>query len=977
MTWQGVFLGGQLTIIAVVYPLVVGFISVLFQDKSAKTIIFPVYKKYSGFMFAGLSGMAFAIFIIGCFFLRSFLDDITYSAFCIASAIWLFCNILMTAWFFTKTFIILNDESRNELITRFSIQEACISDISSRLKISIIKNSKGYDLLKEKDSDILSADSYSYSYSEIDFSKITKKVKDKYEISNINYTLINTAIYLQTLILKVKKIEKCEIFIQPYKQEGSIYILAKYNGFKINPIVKFLIIISFTFEKTKIIDNDKDLMKNFDSFIQPLYEALKNNNPKGFENAVENLVTYHTTISEVLSFIDDDNLPTNWLLLSSNSFWGRTYFRELLNEYYQLAKEAIDKMPDNTSFYKEILYLHKRLYANRENITSIEVVEFIQGNYYLWELLLTWRSFENTLSLRAHDSYEEIIYNFISSWESWPRFYIELKTKRSYDVNNTLLAFLTHLKLTSATSISAIRFNNYDAAGWGVDMLNYWLEHLGTKDYFHEEYAWKSVLINHTILKLKPTSKIWENILNGEKFLMEAAYDLAIKNAHIDLRVLCACYLLLKPKSLEKEEKDILKQYVLALLEGKRIHSSNDLYPVNPISHAGELVGVYFRLRDYTRSGSDSYGAWLNSVLEYYGKIFKERLVMGRIYSGWGANGVKSLDIAFIQIVLSRSQHEWRLPREWYEALKSNYFKRKDIESLIYDLNDWINCVEKINNSILIEEDNYELLRENFIKSINAILLDIQLYSNQSIIDAPIDQERLNEMAHNASTIFEETNPPFPMNLFNIDRRYDNPPTNFSGGVNLRAYPKQYIAKDIESVTVANEDLAIQEDITNNLKLNIFKEIINYSLTNTKTYDSFENIISGILKEIKAIQSPILFIGNQNLKNRLRKLKYQPDLEGINFIKYKENFGDRYICHIGQCEVYSLPFSDIDYCILTSKNIFDKLIYFKLNPNSFVDINYLQDEANPLEGDLKLSYKIEVALKPSQIAIKLLLEENK
>ena len=42
LEWQQGILTGQLTIVGVVYPLVIGLISILFQNKSAKKTIFPI-----------------------------------------------------------------------------------------------------------------------------------------------------------------------------------------------------------------------------------------------------------------------------------------------------------------------------------------------------------------------------------------------------------------------------------------------------------------------------------------------------------------------------------------------------------------------------------------------------------------------------------------------------------------------------------------------------------------------------------------------------------------------------------------------------------------------------------------------------------------------------------------------------------------------------------------------------------------------
>lgn len=115
LSWQGAFISGQLTIIGVVYPLVVGLVSILFQNKSAKRVIFPIYQKYSGFMFAGLSGLALSAFIIIGYFLRPTLGESVYVAICLTSAMWLTSNLLLTAWFFVKTFRMLcNPPNRSQ-----------------------------------------------------------------------------------------------------------------------------------------------------------------------------------------------------------------------------------------------------------------------------------------------------------------------------------------------------------------------------------------------------------------------------------------------------------------------------------------------------------------------------------------------------------------------------------------------------------------------------------------------------------------------------------------------------------------------------------------------------------------------------------------------------------------------------------------------------------------------------------------------
>jgi hypothetical protein len=52
------------TLIGIVFPLVVGLVSVLFQKKSSRIHIQSAYQLHSGYMFAGLSALSLAGFIM-------------------------------------------------------------------------------------------------------------------------------------------------------------------------------------------------------------------------------------------------------------------------------------------------------------------------------------------------------------------------------------------------------------------------------------------------------------------------------------------------------------------------------------------------------------------------------------------------------------------------------------------------------------------------------------------------------------------------------------------------------------------------------------------------------------------------------------------------------------------------------------------------------------------------------------------------
>lgn len=960
LNWQGGFLAGQLTIVGVVYPLVVSLISVLFQNKSAKKTIFPIYQKYSGFMFAGLSGLTLSGFIILGYFLRAHLNDSAYIAFSITSALWLASNIFLTAWFFVQTFRMLDDVSRDRLVLRFSIHESCEFDIRERIKQILIQDAVDQKLLINPNEHVL--DVLTYKYSDNDYDEVTRIIARGEVVKDIRYGLINIAILLQMTILKSAKIEGCTIVINTLKnsQNGKEMVVARYDGFKVNPIVKLLIKGAFSFRRDDI-QAQLGVSEILYGFIGSASDALRDGNAKEFSDAVENIADWHTEIALALSFKNNEGDGDNWLLLPSGGFLGRSYLDELLGEYHRLARESVEKIPDNSSFYNAMLYLHKRIFASRDELVKQESRSLIQGSYYMWYLLIEWRSYSSgSGDVRIANKYEDILYDFVGAWESW-LMYIEPRSKRSGDIERAYPAFITHLEFTASTAISALRFNNYEAAGWGVDMLNNWLRNLSFDEHWNAEYLWRSVLLNHCQLLKGPDDPAWQLILKGNKYDSSAAFNLAYKNTSFDLRILTACYILLKPG---EDQRELLIGYVKTLLSGASIHPTGAVSgSQHCISNAGDLLGAYIRHRDYRYYGEGAYGGWLSSILKSFGRIYEERRVSGRIYSGWGANDPKSMNMAYIEIAISLSGRKWGLSNDWEEAILSDAFRHVDRESLVSDLRDWIKIAQEERPYILFDEESADELISNFCDSITEIIHRIEKAQVESVVGADIDRDRLREFGIASSGIFKNTaTPTFPINLFESIKYKEEMDDNLTCVLNITNYKKEDVALGVETNRSINEDKVFAKHVSGNVQINVLRKLLRYPLSASYKYKSIDNILSDINKLVDSMSCPVLFVGSQSLLNTLHRASYDRDIADKHEISRRDGFDNEYICHIKRCEVYRLRFTDVDYCLLTTKELFDKVEFRKIADGQFVEADFIPNEDNESIGELQLKYWMDVHL---------------
>src|SRR5690606_23218594 len=105
-------------------------------------------------------------------------------------------------------------------------------------------------------------------------------------------------------------------------------------------------------------------------------------------------------------------------------------------------------------------------------------------------------------------------------------------------------------------------------------------------------------------------------------------------NAAFDLRVIAACYILLKP---DLNDDDKVREYIRALLSGDSIHPTGTIgRRAKSVSKASDILGAYIRHRDYPNYGEGTYGGWLSNVLYSFGRVNEQKKISGRIYSGWG-----------------------------------------------------------------------------------------------------------------------------------------------------------------------------------------------------------------------------------------------------------------------------------------------------------------------------------------------------
>ena len=964
----GMLLTGQITIVGLIYPLVISLVSILFQDKAGKKVIFSLYQKYSGFMFAGLSGLSLAIILAFSLILNAALTDRLSLILNTTLTFWFIFNLFLTVWFFIKTLSVLDENQKDEFVFRFVTNEVCETDLKQRIRSVYLKGLFQYKLLRNSNDDVLAIPNDLISNR---YDKEVSYVAGKYkELLNVSLWKINLAIWLQSNILK-KSIDinntesnkyKFYVCIPEFTNGDKNVVLTKYSGFDINILVSLLIKNSVRYEK-KSNKTDISISSALEAFTSPIYTALNNNDEGQFVESLDRLAMYHIQLAEVLSFENPDGKYDNWLLLNEGT-WGFSYFTNFMREYYVLLKQTVDKIPSNTQYFYHSLRFYRKIFFEQKYITQSEAETVLRNTLFLWVALLKWKNLSDKADVAVSDGFEDSINNFVSVWEEWKNTYIKHKYK---EVDRSYKILFEHLKYTAEMVVESLSFDNDYALSWSTDMLIHWRDRTLDVQTYKEEFLWHSKVIDIEMLFNEDTD-LWLKIRKGSDKNLESAINIALKNAYIDTRFLTVCSMLANSDDVPR-----IKPYIDALLEEKRLHSTGTIdTQVKSINQASKLLGVYIRHKKFHSGGVESYSGWQAKLIESFSRKFSQKMVSGRMYAGWYN---VSIDNEFVQLIVSYSSSKWKLSRDWFDILKSDIYSFSNREDMTRNFRDLIDVAQKTSDYKLLSSEitSEEVLdyRTNFVESMKELINEIEQINNSHIINSAIDKTMLFEVAEVASNKFIADGTKFPINMFDEIRKEKSGLIS-SNRVFQEDFEKSYIMSE-DRPKIHNMVELCGEMISDHLRNVVLNKVVRTNVTDELCFESLESMLFYILSYVQMPDAVLLC--HYSLSTLIFDLcKNKQKVEQFKITKI---YSEEYFCKIGDCEVYKDSFNIVNSCILTTKDRFKDLVLQDFEDDNIVNIVFDENEQDKTKGDLSFDYKLDIETDENKSFIKLnLIPEN-
>ena len=964
-------LGGQLTIIGIVYPMVVGLVSVIFQRKSARKIVHAAYQTYSGFMLAGLSGLCLSGFMLCGLLLRTFVGNYNYAIICGISIIWMMLNIALSVWFFVQSLSVLDDEKRERMVLRFLTTDILSAHVKSQLHSSFLNNPVKSQIIKNERYSNLTFEDYSF---ENDYSVIKSEISIQEVIKDIYVRPLKIILWLVNMHGRLKKKQIAIALFSRLDSRSEFDTLPLFKVKNIESEHVLITLLTRCFRTGIATQRHIATDRIIKGLLGDAIDALASADINAFDEAIEGFCRDITTFTDGFNFRQGQQTD-NLLLLADDIFLDRSFTDKLYTELYQLFRQAVIRIDVSERFYTKCMNIPGMLCSKRESISFKEIQLALMYTFYSWDILVRW-GHANTgrLDLTQRQSYEALLRNFVEIWEGWTDGlkYISKKTGGQQLYHDTLKEHLFTLPDIVACAVLSGESGSVD---WAVDLMNRWLHTARRSADSHNTalFSWQEFIVTQATLDGEIVFSP-ENTPLRKPVEFSQLQDSFYKNALTDLRLLTAAFIISKPDAVQNKECQFA---VSTLLDGSLVENTGGFERLSDsMATSTDIIDVFIRLLTWDKSerrdATNSPGNIIRKLSSAHGKS----LVSGRTYMGRRLGGIEDLIPQIAELSVLRCGDTSSVSHKMKAIVASNVLSYQLLQNIVGNLSSLHNAINKLTGAAFVAENIFNERRQK----VSELIQEYQdLFTNQieqEIINSPVSSTILGNFGSVVSEFFNKSlNKNMLFSLFGNITPAPVENSNIMGRI--------FFSMD-------------KQDVTDNFsrKIHGFEENCAYALINEHVLDlldllsrqpaqryidvtSFTELMSVVHDYDDLQEGDYLIVGDERLWDQFNEYRANTidSVEGKEDILFYDE--DRKVQIRGKeksCSLYIRPHFDAIDAVLVNKNYFEEYKIKSEGENIFT-FNAEEVDGKPLEIALHSQYEGE-AVFSGQIKIRFTLRND-
>ncbi|ENF1950587.1 hypothetical protein ABQK02_003819 [Salmonella enterica subsp. enterica] len=742
-------LGGQLTIIGIVYPMVVALVSVIFQRKSARKIVHAAYQTYSGFMLAGLSGLCLSGFMLCGLLLRTFVGNYNYAIICGISIIWMMLNIALSVWFFVQSLSVLDDEKRERMVLRFLTADILSAHVKSQLHSIFLNNPVKSQIIKNERYSNLTFEDYSF---ENDYSVIKSKVSIQEVIKDIYVRPLKIILWLVNMHGRLKKKQIAIALFSRLDSRGEFDTLPLFKVKNIESEHVLINLLTRCFHTGIATKRHIATDRIINGLLGDAIDALASADINAFDEAIEGFCRDITTFTDGFNFRQGQQTD-NLLLLADDIFWDRSFTDKLYTELYQLFRQAVIRIDVSERFYTKCMNVPRMLCSKRESISFKEIQLALMYTFYSWDILVRW-GHANTgrLDLTQRQSYEALLRDFVEIWEGWTDGlkYISKKTGGQQLYHDTLKEHLFTLPDIVACAVLSGESGSVD---WAVDLMNRWFHKARGSYESHQSglFFWQEFIVTQATLDGKIVFRP-EITPAGKPVEIPQQLDIFYKNTLTDLRLLTAAFIISKPVAVQNTQCQFA---VSTLLDGSLVEKTGGFERLSDsMATSTDIIDVFIRLLTWDKSergdATNSPGNIIRKLSSAHGKS----LVSGRTYMGRRLGGIEDLIPQIAELSVLRCGDTNSVSPKMKAIVASNLLPYQFLQKIVSNLASLHNAINKLTGAAFVADDAFTEKQQKVSDLIQEYLDLFTNHIQQEIIHSPVSSTILDSFGSIISEIF-------------------------------------------------------------------------------------------------------------------------------------------------------------------------------------------------------------------------------
>jgi len=1011
----------QAAIAALVYPIVIAFVTLLVDRNSTTRATLHIYLHDSAALLAGLS----ALLLVGemglQYFMLSYANDSALALWLVLDSSWFALNMVLTIYFLYRTFEFMRPLQRYEITRRYAISVAWPQEARHHLAKHIFGSAildhllpgAAYGTQKGNSPSVL----LGYTGLEDGAPSVRRQLgRRRRQLVDIRFRLLGWAISGW-----LEKSTKSQVAprqdaswsapsgavisfpLDPFEiYKGDTTLCQVKDGASPSWLQRLMIRLSFKFAAPRhsVELSINDILLDFQA---EAIAAIRSGEQDSFEDSVNRLLGLFESLVDASSVLDSSGDQSNLTLLPDRNHWFSRPIHEIwrrrIIDLFEAASRKLSVGEDYVSFLTRV---PNRLFSRaQESAVSALLLDSVSMSpILLWRVQDWWTNMleqqgqidhgpckEGTLRPPFFGIHDRVLRSFVGSWESLRDSIISSRgnavdwrlTRQSADLLDA------HLAHTLVMLMRSVTLGDVNSAEWLTDVLVRWYEQIR----FRLEGSSHVFLRRQRLLTIDLISADWEVVKKRVQLESQGVPDTvaphAILGACLNNLWIDTCCIALFELAVWGKPCDCTRslpaRIFASIAGGEPLRPGGDSH-----AHSNLFIGpddlILAILRQ--RFADARYNARLDGYVDKIADLSRAEMVSGRIYSRSGSDDLDSLDEGCLLVLMLTLPANWSASREIIEILagwsRTDSDRVRRIERMLAN---WKKILDQQSFSELAEQ--YECLRTktgkglpnaeskaSLIRGIDRLLNEMNGAQALALAEAPISKDKLASISQWCSrTAFAVETAAFPVPLFH----------KVSSTADSRLDPFALVIKGIKRGELTDPpmaDIAVNEDdwYSETLRGFVASTILGKSLRELKPKIIVANSPKAYWTQVKKYAAkahehgfhPILLLENPTIPewvwewgNSMYNLPIPGSPADLTVSRDKSIQVDGYQWTFNDIPVFDAPLIPGSSILLVRESLAE-IEFTENSKNRFVTVSESTVDEHPELVDLRLEWKMRIRL---------------